>query len=121
MFERPWQQDWAQAIGFIGDSEQIHEPFPSGAPVRYRYEMVVDKPPPERMPPRLTITSPERESFCRSGETIRFSAAASDGEGRPIPVDKVRWEVYYPATRLVQESSGGAFSYVVPAKGVEGT
>jgi CubicO group peptidase (beta-lactamase class C family) len=119
MFERPWQQGWAQSVGFIGDSEQIREPFPSGAPVRYRYEMVVDRPPPGRTPPRLTINSPEREGFCRLGETIRFSAAASDGEGRPLPGDRVRWEVYYPATQLVQEHSGGAFSYVVPAKAAE--
>ncbi len=116
--ERPWQQDWAQAIGFIGDSEQIREPFPPGAPVHYRYEMLVDRPPPDRMPPRLTIISPDRESFCRPGETLRFSAAATDAEGRPISDDKIQWEVYYPPMQPARQQAGKSLSYVIPAEGV---
>jgi CubicO group peptidase (beta-lactamase class C family) len=118
-FERPWQQGWAQGVGFIGDSEQIREPFPAGAPVCYRYEMLVDRPPAARTPPRLTITSPEREGFCRLGETLRFSAVATDEAGRPMPDDKIRWEVFYPGMRPAQQSPGGAISYVVPAKAGE--
>jgi hypothetical protein len=112
--ERPWQQDWAQAVGFIGDSEQIREPFPPG-PVRYRYEMLVDRPPPGLMPPRLTVVSPEREGFCRPGETVRFSAAATDPEGRAIADDRIRWEVYYPPMQLAREHAGKALDFVVPA------
>jgi hypothetical protein len=118
MFERPWQQDWAQSIGFIGDSAQIREPFPPGAPVHYRYELLVDKPPPDRMPPRLTITSPEREGFCRLGETLRFSAAATDAEGRAIADDRIQWEVLYPVMQQAKTHSGKTFAYTVPAQGV---
>jgi CubicO group peptidase (beta-lactamase class C family) len=54
--------------------------------------------------------------FYRLGETIRFSAAATDGDSQPIPDDAIQWELYYPSTSTKEVHAGGTFSYSVPVK-----
>jgi hypothetical protein len=51
----------------------------------------------------------------RGRETLRFSAAATDAEGRDIADDLIHWEVYCPPVQLSSEHAAKALAYVVPA------
>jgi CubicO group peptidase (beta-lactamase class C family) len=114
-FERPWQQEGAQAFALVGDTEQADRRFPAGEPTRYRYEMQIARLAPGQAPPRLTITSPGRDGAHRPGETVRFSATATDGRGRPLPGDAIGWSLYYPFNRPVLQRTGAEMSHTIPA------
>jgi hypothetical protein len=113
-FERPWQQDWAQAIGFMGTTAAAKEKFPAGKPVEYEYEVGLSRPRADDLPPRLTITAPKREAKYKPGDAVRFAAAGTDGRGRTLPGSGIAWEVFHNISELKAAYTGAAFTYTLP-------
>ncbi len=113
-FERPWQTGWAQGLGITGSTEIAGEAFPEG-PVSYKYEMQIVTLPDAETPPLLVIDSPIRDSTYKLGETIRFSATATDGFGRPIPDENIQWEATVNGPDKTKRHTGANYLYVIPS------
>ncbi len=96
VYEKPWQQDWAQVLGWTGEDINLDHPetqLAAGQPVHYRYEMVMSELPPSQTPPDVVITWPMRESIHPRGEALPFCACATDVQGNPIAASNFQWEM----------------------------
>lgn len=113
--ERQWQQEWSRAIAWIGKAEKPEDEIPPGKPVPYRYEMVMSKLSADQTPPRVVITSPARERKHQLGETVTFTATATDAQGNKL--SNVRWDVYHgwSMAKPVKQYAGLSFSHTIPA------
>src|SRR5262249_9117959 len=83
-------------------------------PVVYEYELGLSHPKAEDLPPRLTITSPKRDSKYKLGEEVKFTAKATDGRGRALPDDSIEWEVFHKITASQKTYTGSTLTYTLP-------
>lgn len=119
ILERPFQQEWAQIIGFIGHVDKTGEKFPAGQPVAYEYEMEFAKLPGSAARPHLVIKSPARDTKCRLGEAVAFEVTATDVKGQPLPPESIKWEIYRGSARLVKEHAGASVTCTIPSTQAE--
>jgi hypothetical protein len=53
------------------------------------------------------------------GETISLLAMATDANGRPIPSENCRWEIYYAGTKAVANYIGRRADHKLPTTAAE--
>src|SRR5262245_19924092 len=72
-------------------------------------------------PPEPVIASPAEGATFRAGDTLTFTASASDAQDGPLDAGHITWWVeFHHDTHthpFVQPSAGGSGSVIVPTRG----